>query len=172
MRKLVSILCLIAASCLFATGCSDVLMPDVHFAFCKDGDEVRFSEYIKDFPVGEEFRAAITIKLATDDSDPNNYKVVIDIPKTEKINDMRRFRGLKPDSIEFDANEHVNHLTFTMQGYKGAENTVIQFVGTPIDIGQAILSVNIYDEDGMKLCPGFDTTLNFVKKSHYPKKRH
>lgn len=169
MKRLVSILCLIAVTCLFATGCSVDLVSDVHFAFNKTGDGGKFSEYFKDFTVGKEFRTAITIKLTTNKDTPRNFKVVIDIPKTEKIKDMRKFRGLIPDSTEFDDVNHVNHLTFMIQGYKGAEKTVIQFVGTPIDEGTANLAVTIYDEDGNER-QKYDTDLEF-KRARYSKKR-
>ena len=98
MRRLVSILCLLAATCLFTIGCGVKLFPDVHFAFKTTGGAGGYNENITEFVVGKRFYTAITVWLTTDTSWRSpEYRVVIEVPRTKEVEvEEHECNGSKP----------------------------------------------------------------------------
>lgn len=151
MRRLVSILCLLAATCLFTIGCGVKLFPDVHFAFKTTGGAGGYNENITEFVVGKRFYTAITVWLTTDTSWRSpEYRVVIEVPRTKEV-EVEEHGGLGYDSKEWDFYNQLTRLTYNMKGNEKALREKILFHGTPIGEGQATMKVKIYNKEGQLL---------------------
>ena len=140
------------------TSCDPEVMPSVSIGLKRDGNAGEYNESLQDLEVGKRFHGAIKITMVTDKQAPRDYQVVIELPKTKDVEVLRE-GGLRPTTQVEDAQKTV--LTFIIQGHKGATPQSIQFTGIPAEEGLAVITVMIYDEDGLPVNAGFDKTVYF-----------
>ena len=140
--------------------CDTNTMPSVNFGFKITDGAGSFDESISVFEVGKKFYTCITIKLLTDKQKPEDYSVVVEIPKTKEV-EVKGMGGLEPNSNDWDNENNLSRLTFTMKGHKEATDEKILFYGTPTDQGEAKMTVHIYDKDGKEIDAGHSRTIFF-----------
>lgn len=148
----VGVICVIGAICMFnLSSCRKVkVIPSANFGFKTTGDAATYDETITEFEVGKRFYTCITIKLMTNKKKPNDYQVVVEVPKTKEV-EVKGMGGLEPDSNEWDEANELTRMTFTMQGFEDAPGEKILFYGTPTNEGEAKMTVHIYDKNGEEI---------------------
>ena len=159
MKRIIAFLLVIVSLTLTLASCTPDLTPSVHIGFKPNGNAGEYNESIQDLLVGKEFHGIVKITLLTDKKASEEYQVVIELPKTKEV-EATRSGGLKADSIEVDGDKSI--LTFTMKGSKNAKEEPIHFKGTPVGEGEVVITVMIYDKDGLPLTAGYDKTIKFV----------
>ena len=143
-----------------SVGCKTVVTPAVNFGFKTVDGASAYDESITGFEVGKKFYSCITVKLVTNKKAIKDYQVVVEIPKTKEV-EVKGMGGLEPDSIDWDEENELTRMTFTMQGNKEAVDEKILFYGTPTDDGEAKMSVHIFDKDGVEVNTGYSRTIFF-----------
>lgn len=142
------------------SSCKATLVPSVVFGFKTVDGAGEYNESIDAFEVGKVFYTCIKIKLVTDKQKQKPYVVVVELPKTSDVT-CDQTGGLRPTSSEWDAAAQKTVLSFVIYGSKEASEQKILFKGTPVAEGNAVLSLDIYDEKGVEECSGFFRTIFF-----------
>jgi len=158
-RRFLLIVMALSMMCML-TACGASVTPSVNFGFKIVDGASAYDESITSFEVGKKFYTCITVKLITDKKKPQDYNVVVEIPKTKEV-EVKGMGGLEPTSNEWDEAEELTRLTFTMQGFREATDEKILFYGTPTDEGEAKMTVHIYDKDGNEINAGYSRTIFF-----------
>ncbi|WP_428062917.1 hypothetical protein [Candidatus Avelusimicrobium fimicolum] len=158
-RWVKAVLCIMTFSLLSA--CSVYETPEVHFFFKTTDGKGAYSEDIEAFEVGKVFYTNIGIRLVTNKKKPRNYRVVVEIPKTDEVK-MAGRGGFQPDSITWDETQKLTRLTFHIQGYRETQGQRLEFYGTPKEEGKAAMKVNIYREDDTPIRDG-----KYYKELHF-----
>ena len=157
MKRIITLL-LIIVSLFTLASCDATVTPAVSIGLKSDGNAGEYNESLQDLEIGKQFHGVIEITMATDKEKAEDYQVVIELPKTKDVVATRE-GGLRPDSQVEDASKTT--LTFTVQGYKGATAQTIHFTGKPFAEGAAVITVMIYDKDGLAVNAGYDKTVYF-----------
>ena len=142
------------------TGCDITETPSVNFGFKAVDTASDYNEAISAFEVGKRFYTSIKIQINTDKKKAHDYKVVITVPKTKEV-EVEKMGGLIPDTTDWDEENQLTKMTFTVQGYREAIAENILFNGTPTDEGEAEMTVHIYDEDGEEINNGYTRKIFF-----------
>lgn len=158
ITKIISLLLIVATLGIALVSCDVTATPAVSIGLKSDGNAGEYNESIQDLEIGKQFHGAIKITMATDKEKAEDYQVVIELPKTKDV-EATREGGLRPDNQVEDASRTT--LTFTIQGHKGATPQTIHFTGTPFAEGAAVITVMIYDKDGLPVNAGYDKTVYF-----------
>ena len=148
MKELIKkgVLAIIVLSMLFAlTSCKATETPAVTFAFKNVDSASDYNESLTSFEVGKRFYTCISVKLVTDKQKPQDYQVVVTVPKTSEV-EVKEMGGLDPDSIEWDEAKQETVLTYTIQGYKEATPEKLLFYGVPTEEGEAKITIKIYNK--------------------------
>lgn len=158
LKKVLSITLVMVMMVLTLASCDPTATPSVSIGLKRDGSAGEYNESLQDLEIGQQFHGAIKITMATDKKDVKDFQVVVELPKTKDVVATRE-GGLRPDNQVED--ESKTTLTFTIQGHKGATPQTIHFTGTPFAEGAAVITVMIYDEDGLPVNAGYDKTVYF-----------
>lgn len=158
MKRIIAFLLVIVSLTLTLASCDATATPSVSIGLKRDGSAGEYNESLQDLEIGKQFHGAIKITMVTDKKDVKDFQVVVELPKTKDV-EATREGGLRPDNQVEDANKTT--LTFTIQGHKGATPQTIHFTGTPFAEGAAVITVMIYDEDGLPVNAGYDKTVYF-----------
>ena len=153
MKELIKkgVLAIIVLSMLFAlTSCKTTETPAVTFAFKNVDSASDYNESLTSFEVGKRFYTCISVKLVTDKQKPQDYQVVVTVPKTSEV-EVKEMGGLDPDSIEWDEAKQETVLTYTIQGYKEATPEKLLFYGVPTEEGEEKISIKIYNKKGERV---------------------
>lgn len=143
-RWVKAVLCIMTFSLLSA--CSVYEIPEVHFSFATTA-EGKYTENIREVPVGKRFYTAVDVRIATNKKKPRNYEVKVVVPFTKDIEIQNMGGGIVTNSNEWDPSRQVSILNFTVQGYREAHGETIQFYGTPNSEGKADIKVFIYNNE-------------------------
>jgi hypothetical protein len=158
MKRIIAFLLVIVSLTLTLASCDATVTPSVYIGLKRDGNAGEYNESIQDLEIGKQFHGIIKITMTTDKEKVEDYQVVIELPKTKDV-EATREGGLRPDNQVEDASKTT--LTFTIQGHKGATPQTIHFTGTPFAEGAAVITVMIYDKDGLPVNAGYDKTVYF-----------
>ena len=158
IKKLLSLTLVTAVIFVWLVSCGATATPAVSIGLKRTGSEGEYNESIQDLEINKQFHGAIKITMVTDKKSIEDYKVVIELPKTKEV-EATREGGLKPDNQVEDGNKTT--LTFTIQGHKEATAQTIHFTGTPCEEGKAVITVTIYDDEGLPVNSGYDKTVYF-----------
>lgn len=148
--KVLAIICFIT----MLVGCNVEATPSVHIGFKITDSAAEYQESIDAFEIGKTFYTCIKVKIVTDKKSAHNFKVTVEVPKTNNI-EVDQTGGLEADSNVYDYENQLSKLDFTIKGSKEAVEEKILFKGTPIGEGDARISVSIYNEDGEKVHGSF-----------------
>ena len=157
--KLTKILSMLLVLICFATmlvRCKPEANPSVAIGFKTTDSAAEYQESIDAFEIGKTFYTCIKVKVVTDKKSTHNYKVVIEVPRTNNI-EVDQTGGLEADSQIYNAEEEKTVLEFTIKGSKEAVEEKILFKGIPVGEGDAKILVSIYNEDGEKEYSSFRT---------------
>ncbi len=145
------LMAIVAVSMIFTiTSCKATETPAVTFAFKNVDSASDYNESLTSFEVGKRFYTCISVKLVTDKKKPQDYQVVVTVPKTSEV-EVKEMGGLDPDSIEWDEEKQETVLTYTIQGYKEATPEKLLFYGVPTEEGEAKITIKIYDKHGERV---------------------
>ena len=150
----------IGAAIFCLASCKTVETPAVTFAFKNVDSASDYNESLTSFEVGKKFYTCISLKLVTDKKKPQDYKVVVTVPKTSQV-EVKNMGGKDPDSIEWDEQKQETVLTYTIQGYKEAIPEKLLFHGKPTGEGEAKMTLKIYNKKG-EVINGWNRTVFFV----------
>lgn len=163
MRKytLLANMFLCAVMLLSLSACRRYEMPEVKFFFKTTDRKGPYSEDIEAFEVNKVFYTNIHIRLATNKKRPYDYRVVVEVPKTDEIKmTIREGVGCVPNP--WDPIRKVSRITCRIQGYKDAGVKKLGFSGKPIEEGEGTVTVKIYRKDGTPVKDGeYYKKLNF-----------
>ena len=158
MKKIIALLLVIVSLTLTLASCDATATPSVSIGLKRDGSAGEYNESLQYLEIGKQFHGAIKITMVTDKKNVEDFQVVVELPKTKDV-EATREGGIRPDTQVEDVSKTT--LTFTIQGHKGATPQTIHFTGTPFDEGAAVITVMIYDEDGLEVNKGWDKTVYF-----------
>ena len=158
MKKAISLVLVLVAFTLVLAGCEVSTMPSVSIGLKQTGSAGEYNESLQELEVEERFYGVIKIKMITDSQEIKDYKVVVELPKTKEV-EVNRDGGLKPDSQVEENGKTI--LNFTVKGSKEATHENIHFTGVPFEKGTAVITVMIYDENGVAVNSGYDKTIYF-----------
>ena len=158
LKKVLSITLVMVMMVLTLASCDPTATPSVSIGLKKDGSAGEYNESLQDLEIGKQFHGAIKITMVTDKEAVKDFQVVVELPKTKDVV-VTREGGLRPGNQVEDASKTT--LTFTIQGHKGATPQTIHFTGTPFAEGAAVITVMIYDEEGLPVNEGYDKTVYF-----------
>jgi 2-methylcitrate dehydratase PrpD len=85
-------------------GCKLEANPSVAIGFKITDSAAEYQESIDAFEIGKTFYTCIKVKVVTDKKSTHNYKVVIEVPKTNNI-EVDQTGGLEADSQIYNAEE-------------------------------------------------------------------
>lgn len=149
LTKILSMLLVLICFATMLVGCTPKATASVAIGFKTTDSAAEYQESIDAFEIGRTFYTCIKVKVVTDKKSTHNYKVVVEVPKTNNV-EVDQTGGLTPDSVSSDPEEGKTVLEFTIKGSKEAVEEKILFKGTPVGEGDAKILVSIYNEDGKK----------------------